>query len=322
MDNVTGIIEEKEYKTITVAQKGVFLGAEVTGLDLSKQLNKKNIEEIKDAHASYGVLVFPEQFISSDDLQRFGRQFGDLSVHPFSTSANDNPELIVYDNKEGNPPAKTDVWHTDETFRACPPMGTMLYCKIIPKYGGDTNFASMTGIFDSLSDRLQNFLSGLEAVHNLGPFKDLFPDTAEGRKKQFQAQEKFQPVTHPIIRVHSVSGKKILFVNPQFTTHIKGMAEDESHSILNMLFAKTLSHEYHYRHKWKENMLVFWDNQSVQHSALHDYYPQQRMMQRVTINNGILPIPDAPPPDPATLRKYLMPPMMDFSKTRQKRLHD
>ena len=150
-------------------------------------------------------------------------------------------------------------------------MGTMLYCKVIPKYGGDTNFASMTGIFDSLSDRLQNFLSGLEAVHDLGPFKDLFPDTAEGRKKKFHAQEKFQPVTHPIIRVHSVSGKKILFVNPQFTTHIKGMADDESLAILNMLFAKTLSHEYHYRHKWKENMLVFWDNSEL---CLFDPYEE------------------------------------------------
>ena len=201
-------------------------------------------------------------------------------------------------------------------------MLTMLYSKVIPNHGGDTNFASMTAIYDGLSDRLQKFLSGLEAMHDLGPFKNLFPDTVEGRKNKNLAQEKYQPVTHPVIRVHSVTGKKILFVNPQFTTHIKGMAEDESRAILNMLFAKTLTHEYHYRHRWEENMLVFWDNQSLQHSALHDYYPQRRMMERITINNGIKPIADAPPPDLSTLQKYLMPPVMHFLKSRQKRQHD
>ncbi|HIF61275.1 MAG TPA: hypothetical protein EYQ26_17615 [Rhodospirillales bacterium] len=322
MSNVTGLLTKTKYKTIITVQKGVFLGVEVTGVNLSKPLTEEIIEEIKDAHANYGVIVFPNQFISSEDLQRFGRYFGKLSVHPFSTNTEGNPELIIFDNKEGNPPASTDVWHTDETFRECPPMGTILYSKIIPNYGGDTNFASMSAIYDGLSDRLQNFLSGLEAVHNLGPFQNLFPDTAEGRKNKYLAQEKYQSVTHPVIRVHSVTGRKILFVNPQFTTHIKGMAEDESRSILDMLFKKTPMHEYHYRHKWDENMLIFWDNQAVQHSALHDYYPQQRMMERVTINNDQPPIADAPAPDPATLRKYLMPPIAQFTKSRQKRHHD
>ena len=133
MNNTTGLLKKKKYQTIQVLQKGVFLGAEITGIDLSKPLTKKNIEEIADAHSIYGVLIFPNQYISSDDLQRFGRYFGKLSVHPFSTNTKGNPELIVFDNKEGNPPASTDVWHTDETFRERPPMGTALYSKIIPK---------------------------------------------------------------------------------------------------------------------------------------------------------------------------------------------
>ena len=322
MNNTTGLLKKKKYQTIHVLQKGVFLGAEITGIDLSKPLTKKNIEEIADAHSIYGVLIFPNQYISSEDLQRFGRYFGKLSVHPFSTNTKGNPELIVFDNKEGNPPASTDVWHTDETFRERPPMGTALYSKIIPKRGGDTNFASMSAIYDGLSDRLQKFLSGLEAVHDLGPFKNLFPDTPEGRKNQYLAQEKHRPVSHPVVRIHSVTGRKILFINPQFTTHIKGMAEDESRAILDMLFRKTPMHEYHYRHKWDENMLVFWDNQAVQHSALHDYYPQQRMMERVTISGVTKPIADAPAPNPSTLQRYLMPPISEFPESRQKRQHD
>ena len=153
MSNVIGLLTETNYKIITTAQKGFFVGAEVPGVDLSKKLSK----EITNAHANYRALVFPDQFISSDDLQHFGRYFGELSVHLFFTNTEGNSELIIFDNKEGNPPASTDVWHTDETFRGSPPMGVILYSKVIPSYGGDTNFTIIATIYDGLSDRLQCF---------------------------------------------------------------------------------------------------------------------------------------------------------------------
>ena len=169
--------------TIRIRRLGVFLGAEVTGFDLSRALEPASVEAIRRAHAEHGVLVFPDQRISGEDLMRFGRYFGELSVHPFSTSAADHPELIVYDNKEGNPPAATDIWHSDETFRECPPMGTALCAKIIPELGGDTVFCSMAALYEGLSDRMQQFLSGLEAVHDFKPFKPLFRATPEGRRR-------------------------------------------------------------------------------------------------------------------------------------------
>ena len=251
----------------------------------------------------------------------FGRYFGELSVHPFSTSTEDNPELIVYDNKEGNPPAPTDVWHTDETFREAPPMGTILCSKIIPGIGGDTAFASMSAIYDSLSDRMQSLLSGLEAVHDFKPFRSLFPDTPDGIEKMRKAEDRYPAVTHPVVTVHPVTGRKVLFVNPQFTLFIKGMAEDESRAILDLLYRKTLVHEYHYRHRWQPDMVVFWDNRSAQHSALHDYYPQRRLMERVTIK-GTRPVAAAEAADPAELRRYLMPPVSLFRDSRQKRQHE
>ena len=97
-------------------------------------------------------------------------------MHPFSTSDEDSPELIIYDNKEGNPQFATDVWHSDECFRERPAMGTFLCCKEIPEIGGDTNFASIVAIYESLSDRMQQFLSGLEAIYDFLPFKQMFPD--------------------------------------------------------------------------------------------------------------------------------------------------
>ncbi|MEJ5990897.1 TauD/TfdA family dioxygenase [Ramlibacter sp. PS3R-8] len=307
----------------TIRRVGVFLGAVVTDIDLSRPLDPPAIEALKQAHAEHGVLVFPDQVISSEDLKRFGRYFGQLSVHPFSTSTADAPELIVYDNKEGNPPAPTDIWHTDETFREAPPMGTALCSKIVPEVGGNTAFASMTAVYEGLSDRWQRFLSGLEAVHDFKPFRSLFPNDRAGIEKMRKFEDIYPSVTHPVVTVHPITGRKVIFVNPQFTLHIKGMAEDESRMILEMLYRKTLIHEYQYRHRWEANMLVFWDNRNVQHSALHDYYPQRRLMERVTIA-GTRPIPADPPADESDLRRYLMPPLSKFRNagTVQKRQLD
>lgn len=310
-------------KQFKVRRVGVFLGAEITGIDLTKPLDAQTVEALKLAHAEHGVLVFPDQVISSEDLKRFGRYFGELSVHPFSTSSADAPELIVYDNKEGNPPAPTDIWHTDETFREAPPMGTALCSKIIPEIGGHTAFANMNAVYEGLSDRWQRFLSGLEAVHDFKPFRSLFPTDRAGIEKMRMFEDRYPAVTHPLVSAHPVTGKKVLFVNSQFTLYIKGMAEDESRMILEFLYRKTLVHEYQYRHVWQPNMLVFWDNRLVQHSALHDYYPQRRLMERITIS-GTKPIPADPPADPKDLRKYLMPPLSEFRNkgTAQKRQVD
>ncbi len=305
---------------LSLRRVGVFLGAEITGIDLTKPLDAPTVDAIGRAHAEHGVLIFPDQKISSEDLRRFGRYFGELTVHPFSSSAEDAPELIVYDQKEGNPPPPTDVWHTDETFRECPPMGTALCSKIVPEVGGETAFCSMSAVYEGLSDRMQNFLSGLEAVHDFKPFRSLFPDTREGIERVRKYEDLYPPSTHPIVRVHPVTGKKVLFVNPQFTLYIKGMEEDESRTILDLLFRKTYIHEYQYRHHWQPDMVLFWDNRCTQHSALHDYYPKRRLMERVTIR-GDRPVGDAPPVDPAEIRRYLSPPVMAF-ESRQKRQHE
>ena len=308
---------------LEIRRVGVFLGARITGIDLRQTLHDTTVEALKLAHAQHGVLVFPDQVISSEDLRRFGRCFGTLSVHPFSTSSTDAPELIVYDNKEGNPPAPTDIWHTDETFREAPPMGTALCSKIIPEHGGNTAFASMSAVYEGLSDRWQRFLTGLEAVHDFKPFRSLFPTDADGIEKLRRFEDRYPAVTHPVVSVHPITGKKVIFVNPQFTLHIKGMAEDESRMILDMLYRKTLIHEYQYRHCWEPNMVVFWDNRHVQHSALHDYYPQRRLMERVTIA-GTRPVAADPAADPTDLRRYLMPPLSQFRQagTAQKRQLD
>ena len=241
-------------------------------------------------------------------------------MHPFSTNAAGAPELIVYDNKEGNPPPPTDIWHSDETFRECPPMGTALCSKIIPALGGDTAFCNMGAAYDSLTDKMQAYISGLEAVHDFKPFKTLFAETDEGWRKLRAFEELYRPVTHPVVRTHPVTGRKVIFVNPQFTLFIKGMEENESRALLDHLFRLTSSLEHQYRHRWEPDMVVFWDNRLVMHAAVHDYYPQRRLMERVTIK-GDRPFSIGETASDSAIRKYKAPPVMAF-KDRPLREHE
>jgi taurine dioxygenase len=238
---------------------------------------------VHDTFVEHEVIVLHDQMMTADQQLAFGRRFGPLSVHPFAPSDDEVNELIVFDNKEDNPPWGTDVWHSDETFRAEPPMATILRAKIVPDYGGDTMFASMTAAYEGLSDRMQHFISGLEGIHDFKPFRKLFGKDADAIKSIRHFEDLYPPVLHPVVREHPVSGKKALFVSPQFTIAIDGMEERESRWLLDFLFQQALIPEYQYRHHWKPNTLAMWDNRSVQHYAIHDYYPQRRSLERVTI---------------------------------------
>ena len=139
---------------VEVLRLGRSLAAEVRQVDLSELPTAAQLQGLHDALLEHEVLIFRDQAITSDQQMAFGRMFGELTVHPFSPNLADRPELIVLDNHQDNPPRLTDVWHSDETFRDEPPMGTMLRAIITPRRGGDTLFASMSAAFDGLSDRL------------------------------------------------------------------------------------------------------------------------------------------------------------------------
>ena len=275
MDNYTN--------NIKIIQKGAHLGAEVVGVDLTKTVNDRVFNIIEEAFVEYEVLIFRKQRINSSQQIAFAKNFGNLSVHPFSPNSDDTPELIIFDNDAENPPFGTDCWHTDETFRADPPMATMLHGLIIPEVGGDTVFASMTSAYEGLSDRMKNFISGLECVHDFKPFRALFGADKKSKADLRYFEDLYPPVVHPVVRKHPVSGKPVLFVNPQFSTKIKGMSDVESMALLNLLFEQAKTPEFQLRHHWAVDTLVVWDNRSTQHYAVHDYFPQRRKLDRVTI---------------------------------------
>src|SRR3954462_2686975 len=158
---LTALVTERA--DITVRRVGVNLGAEISGGDLRQPLPDAQFDAIEAALVEHEVIIFCDQDIPSDQLMSFGRRFNPLTVHPFAPNEGKNaPELIKFRNDQTTPPFGTDVWHSDETFRAEPPMATILRATDeLPAVGGDTMFASMSAAYDGLSDKLQQYISGL-----------------------------------------------------------------------------------------------------------------------------------------------------------------
>jgi taurine dioxygenase len=290
-----------EQAGVTVTRVGVYMGAEISGIDLGRPLSDAQFAAVEGALVENELIIFRNQVITSEDLMTFGRRFGELTVHPFAPSDGTAPQLIKFRNDEKNAPFGTDVWHSDETFRAEPPMATVLCAKEVPALGGDTMFVSMSAAFQGLSDRMRRFISGLTAIHDLKPFRALFGDSEEDRKNLQRVELLYPPQVHPVVRIHPASGRSVLFVNPQFTIAIKDMDERESRSLLDTLFQQALTPEYQFRLRWAPHTVAMWDNRSTQHYAIHDYYPQRRYMERVTIRGG--PVIGVERADPASIRK-------------------
>jgi len=283
-----------ERAGLRITRLGVNLGAEIAGVDLTEPLTDIAFEAIHATLVEHEVIVFREQDISSEALLMLGRRFGELSVHPFAPNAGENPELIRFRNDESTPPFATDCWHSDETFRVEPPKATILCAKEVPAVGGDTVFASMSAAFEGLSQRIQRLIEGLEGIHDIRPFRALFGESPEDRETLQRYERMYPPQRHPVVRLHPVSGRKVLFVNPQFTIAIRDMDERDGRSLLDMLFHQALIPEYQFRLRWRPHTLVIWDNRSVQHYAVHDYYPQRRYMERVTIKGEpVVGVPSA-----------------------------
>lgn len=261
------------------------IGAEIVGVDLSRPLDAPTVQSIHDALLAHKVIYFRDQHLDPKDLATFGEKFGELTVHPFTPHLPDRPEVMVFDNHKDNPVLSTDVWHSDETFREAPPMGTILYCVKIPDVGGDTMWADMNAAYEGLSDKMQSFLSGLEAIHDFIPFRRLFErlPNRERHAKLADMEEELPNPAHPVVRTHPVTGKKVLYVNEQFTIRIKDMRADESRALLDFLFRQPHRPEYQFRLRWQEGTVVFWDNRPTQHYAANDYYPKRRTMHRVTV---------------------------------------
>ncbi len=265
-----------------VQRLGPSLGAEIHGLDLRAPMGDDVFRAFEAALIEHKVLVLRDQFLSTEQHVAFSRRFGELEVHPMRPQGQ-FPEILVLDNHKDNPVLSTDVWHSDTTFRQNPTKYTILRCEIMPELGGDTLWANMEAAYDGLSDTFRSFITGLRAVHDFQNFRVLFKNTEEDRAKLHRMEDMFPNPSHPVVRTHPTTGRKSIYVNPQFTLRIEGLEAAESRAILDVLFAQARVPEYQFRLRWTPGTIVFWDNRSTQHYAANDYYPARRRMERTAV---------------------------------------
>lgn len=265
-----------------VERLGRYLGAEVHGLNLKNGMDDEIFRAFEAALIEHKVLVLRDQNLTTAEHVSISRLFGELEVHPFRPEG-EFPEILVLDNHKANPVLSTDVWHSDTTFRINPTKYTILRCEIMPKVGGDTLWADMEIAYERLSEPVRKMIDGLTAVHDFQNFRVLFKKTPEDQAKLRKMEELYPNPSHPVVRTHPGTGRKCIYVNPQFTLRIEGMEADESRAILDLLYKQALIPEYQFRLRWTPGAIVFWDNSSTQHYAANDYYPERRRMERTAV---------------------------------------
>jgi taurine dioxygenase len=276
------------YRHIEVKANETGFGAEIKGLDLSAPLAPQTLEEVKSAWAEHGVVFFPDQPLELEALERFTEEIGPFGHDPFIKPMADHPHVLELrrepDEKATNFGAG---WHSDWSFQETPPAATLLHSKVVPAKGGDTLYADCARAYEALSPAMKELLAPLNAVHSaILPYskKGIFAQEKEKRTMQIITSDEAEKTqAHPLVRTHPVTGRKALYVSPVYTVGIEGMSNEESQWLLGGLYQHMTKPEFIYRHKWRENMLVMWDNRSTLHFAEGGYDGYLRVMHRTTV---------------------------------------
>ena len=262
------------------------LGAEIRGLDLSEKFDDERASAVLAALHEHKVIFFRGQELSPDQQVEFSSRLAPVFTdHPaYLPTMEGHPEIVVLEGQKGG---RANLWHSDVSISPKPPMGSVLYMKHSPAYGGDTMWADMTAAYDALSDRMKTYLDGLTAVHDLeGTVRNVVRERSQATKSPTGPppdMSNLPRAVHPVVRTHPVTGRKILFVNPTFTAHIEGLPAAEADALLAFLFQHQDQPEFQCRWRWQTGDVAIWDNRATHHYAIADYGDEPRTIHRVTL---------------------------------------
>ena len=276
--------------TLEIAPTGEACGAVVRGVDLTQPLAKETVDEIRSAWLDHLVLVFPDQEMSDEDLERFTLYFGPFGDDPFIAPIDGHEHIIAVQRAaDETAPIFAESWHTDWSFQESPPSGTCLFGITIPPSGGDTLFSNQYLALEHMPSELRSRLEGRKAVHSArnayapgGMYGEA--DRENGRSMTIIASSDAEATqTHDVIRTHPETGQETLFGAAGYITGFEDMTDDEGWALLTELYRWQTRQEFQYRHKWRENMLVMWDNRCLLHMATGGYPGHARLLHRTTI---------------------------------------
>lgn len=265
------------------------IGAEVCDIDVAAPMSEAAFGDIYQAFLDHGILLFRDQDITREQHIQFSRRFGELDKHealPLDRHPQ-YPELLLVTNEpnaDGTPSNSRYTgrqWHSDMSFTQVPSLGSLLKSWTVPEVGGDTLFANMTLAYDTLSDGMKKLIADLHGVHLSGTRKINHAPTGEARREL--SIKLNPPIAQPVVRVHPETGRKALYLGEK-VKRFDGMTEEESQPLIQYLNAHATKPEFVYRHQWRKNDIVVWDNRCTMHQALGDFdETQRRHMERTTV---------------------------------------
>lgn len=269
-------------------------GAEISGINL-RDASDATIDALRDAFTQHAVLFFPDQHLSPDDLLHVTGRFGEILRVPYVQGMASHPDVIAVLKEADEKRISTfgGTWHSDFSFLPEPPDATLLQASELPPVGGDTIWADQYLAYESLSVGMQRLLDPLMAIHTGWPHGTMGPgpDAAVSRSIKMVRGDASadKEVLHPVVRVHPVTGRKALFVNPVYTQRFADMSVAESKPLLDFLNQHCTRPEFQCRLRWRDGMLVMWDNRATLHLAVNDYDGSRRLLYRTTLK-GAAPV--------------------------------
>jgi taurine dioxygenase len=263
------------------------LGAEISGVDLTRDLDADTIAAIRQAWLDNLVIFFRNQDLPPARFLGVAKRFGEPIEYPFLKGLDGFPEIITVAKLEHEKINFGGIWHSDTSYLETPPMATMLIAREVPPVGGDTMFANQYLAYETLSDGMRHLLDGLVGI-NASAKADSSrtrEDRDRGRVRdgaKAEAQKDYVG-EHPVVRTHPETGRKALYVNVAHTMRFKDMTEQESAPILNFLYKHQTKPEFTCRFRWEPGSIAFWDNRCAQHNPVNDYHGYRRLMHRITL---------------------------------------
>ena len=246
-------------------------GAEVLNINLKNIINKNEINDLRRAFVEYSVLVIRNQDLSSEEFYNSSKIFGRIfEQHNKKFALKDNNLVHYISNEDKFEDGKVYIpgegYHTDHSNDHTPPKATILHAKLIPSFGGDTQFVNMNLVYNQLSAHLKNKIKNLQAIH-------VYQSTHSKRKLMTLSNnlEKQKETMHSMVKIHPENGKECLYINPIRIQRIEGLKDEETIFLLDELMSYVSKKQFEYRHKWQRGDFVIWDNRILMHKANGDY---------------------------------------------------
>ena len=263
------------------------IGAEVLDkLDAEDLHDPAVIDAVYAALMEHHVLFFRDANLGPTELVQLGRGLGSQPrPHHSYVTLPDYPDVVALEFG-GDRRTDSAEWHADMTYRVQPPFASILQAVVLPPVGGDTLWASMYSVLDSLPAGLRSELAELEAVHDLGAFRSS-AYLESGQAGLEDAVVRAGMAVHPVVAKHPVTGRPYLNVSEAFTRFVIGISAPEGARLLTMLFDAINGPDHQVRLRWRPGTLALWDNRGTQHYACDDYLPHRRVMHRVAIADDL-----------------------------------